>query len=501
MAYNKNIMRKYTLNEKFFSTWTPEMAYMLGFVAADGCLYKYVDKINSYLMSIQLNSKDRHILESFNNMIGSNRPIRTVSASTSITKSGKTYNKGEQSGFYINSFQIAQDLMRLHIHPRKSWTAEWPTDYPPEFMHHYVRGFFDGDGSIHLIKHPSQTSKYIGINFCGPEQYLLGLKAALEPIIGKPYGYMRPVKVKGGTYYQLVYSGAATIKKMMDWMYEGSTPETRLKRKHNIYTEFFKRFEGVELSQNDIQNASQKESEKWIVSAFDEEKSLTEWSLDPRCEVSRQTLYHRIIKCQMNPEDALTIPSGEVDSVNHGTDAPSNRSTLSWANVKEIRQLKATEELTNQEIADELEVSIHVINDVVSGRTWKDDSYVKTQSTQGITKFYEYEGAQMTLTQISSSTGIPKPTLDRRINKDGLSIKDATKSGRKESKKYNLPEVSRTGLTAEKVKEIRQDYLVGIVGKSAIDKHGLTKSRYIDIIGNRTWKEELVWWKSKSFVN
>lgn len=496
MVYNKNIMRKYALNEKFFSTWTPQMAYMLGFIAADGCLHKYVDKINSYLISIQLNSKDRHILESFNKMIGSDRPIRTIPKSESVAKNGKTYKKGEQSGWCINSAQIAQDLMRLHIHPRKSWTAEWPGDYPPEFMHHYVRGFFDGDGSIHLIKHPSQTSKYIGVNFCGPEQYLLGLKAALEPIIGKPYGYMRPVKVKSGIYYQLVYSGAATIKKMMDWMYEGSTPETRLKRKYDIYTEFFKRFEEIELSQNDIQNASQKESEKWIVSAFNEEKSLSEWSLDPRCEVSRQTLYHRIIKCQMNPEDALTIPSGEVDSVNHGADVPSNRSTLSWANVKEIRLLKATEELTNQEIADELEISIHIINDVVSGRTWKDDTYTKPQSAQGVTKFYEYNGTQMTLTQIAALTGVPKPTLDRRVNKDGMNITEATKIGRKESKTYDLPEVSRSGLTAEKVKEIRQDYLCGILGKLAMDKHGLTKSRYVDIIGNRTWKEELIWWKA-----
>ena len=471
------------------------MAYMLGFIAADGCLHKYTDKANSYLLSMHLHSKDRHILESFNQMIGSNRPMRVINASTSTTKDGKVYKNGEQSCLLINSVQIAQDLMRLHIHPRKSWTAEWPTDYPPEFMHHYVRGFFDGDGSIHLIKHPYQKSKYIGVNFCGPEQYLLGLKATLEPVIGKDYGYMRPIKVKGGTYYQLVYSGAATVKKMMDWMYEDSTVDTRLSRKYKIYKDFYHNIDDMELRQNNVVNPNNKESEKWIVSAFDEEKSLTEWSLDPRCEVSRQALYHRIIKCQMNPEDALTIPSGEVDSVNHGADVPSNRSTLSWANVKEIRQLKATEELTNQEIADELEISIHIVNSVVSGRTWKDDSCIKKQSTQGVTKFYKYNGVQMTLTQISLLCGVPKPTLNRRINKHGMSIAEATKTGRKESKTYNLSEVSRTGLTSEKVKEIRQDYLDGIIGKSSMTKHELNKSRYVDIISNRTWKEENIWWR------
>jgi predicted DNA-binding transcriptional regulator AlpA len=487
-------MRIYTLNEEFFSTWTPEMAYMLGFIAADGCLHKYVDRANSYGLSMNLHSKDRHILESFNNMIGSNRPIGIVPATTSLAKNGKTYNKAELSVWRINSFKIAQDLMRLHIHPRKSWTAEWPTDYPSEFMSHYVRGFFDGDGCIHLIKHPSQKSKYIGVNFCGPEQYLLGLKATLEPIIGKPYGYMRPVKVKGGTYFQLVYSGAATIKKLMDWMYEDSAPEMRLLRKYRIYKDFYRNIDDATLRQNDLTVPHWKDVEKWLVEIFDEEKSISDWASDERCQVSRQTLYHRIIKCQMNPKDAMLIPAGDVESVNHRADVPSNRATLSWANVKEIRQLKKVANLSNAQIAKDLDVSIHIVADVLMGRTWQDDTYVPVKSSQGRVQHYQYNGEQMTLTQISALCGVSKPTLDRRL-KDGMSMSEATKNGRKESKEYNLPEVSRTGLTAGKVKEIRQDYLDGVKGIAAYEKHDLKKSHYMDIILNRTWKEDNIWWK------
>jgi len=470
------------------------MAYMLGFIAADGCLYKYTTGINTYRLSIGLHSKDQHILKSFNDMIGSNRPL----VISEPKQTGK-YISGEQSTLLVNSVQIAQDLMRLHVHPRKSWTAEWPTDYPEEFLHHYVRGFFDGDGSIHLIKHPSQKSKYIGVNFCGPEQYLLGLKEALEPVIGKPYGYMRPVKVKGGTYYQLVYSGAATVKKMMDWMYEGSTPETRLKRKYSIYKDFYRNIDDASLRQNDVTIFTEKSIEKWLVDIFDEEKSISDWASDPRCVVSRHTLYHRIVKSQMNPEDALTIPSGEVESVNHAPEIPSNRATLSWANVKEIRDLKSATEMTNKEVAEALEVSINIVNDIISGRSWQDDNYLAPQKSQRVTKFYEYNGQQMTLTLISESCGIPKPTLDRRL-RDGMSMEEATKQGRKESKKYDLPEVSRTGLTSEKIKEIRQDYSDGVRGKAAYEKHALTKSRYMDIVLNRTWKEEEAWWKESSMV-
>jgi len=488
-------MRKYTLNENFFSRWSPEMAYMLGFIAADGNIHHVKGNKVITRLTISLNSKDKYILESFNQMFGDiTRPLYVTPKSTY-----EGYVKGETCALVIHSAQIAQDLMRLHIHPRKSWTAEWPTDYPEEFMHHYVRGFFDGDGSIHLIKHPSQKSKYIGVNFCGPEQYLLGLKKALEPVIGKSYGYMRPVKVKGGTYYQLVYSGAATVKKMMDWMYQGSTSETRLKRKHHIYQEFFRDIDDATLKQNNILNPNDKESEKWLFEAFNEEKSLSMWVEDLRCVVSRQTLYHRIVKCQMNPEDALTIPSGEIKSLNHADNVPSNRATLSWANVKEIRNMKLTEDVTNQEIANELQVSLNVVNDVVSGRSWMDESYVPKASIQGQTKYYDFNGEKLTLTQISKSCGVSKPTLDRRL-KEGLSMVEATKAERKESKAYNLPEISRTGLTVDKVRAIRQDYLDGIKGKVAYEKHDLTKSRYMDIILNRTWKEESVWWKDPLMV-
>lgn len=429
-------------------------------------------------------------------MIGSNRPIRTTAAKSFLDTNGKTYTRKEQSIFAINSTKIANDLMKLHIHPRKSWTAEWPTDYPEEFMHHYVRGFFDGDGSIHLIKHPSQASKYIGVNFCGPEQYLLGLKAVLERVIGKPYGYMRPIKVKGGVYYQLVYSGAATIKKMMDWMYKDSTQETRLKRKHHIYTEFFKRFDGVELKQNDIQNPSKKVTEKWLITAFDEEKSISEWADDERCVVNRQTLYYRIINLEMNPEDALTIESGEVESVNHAADVPSNRATLSWANVKEIRQLKQSENLTNEAIAGKLGISVYIVNDIVRGRTWKDDAYEAPDTNAYAAKYYEYDGKSRTLTELATLTGVPKQTIDRRL-RSGMTIEDAVNAERKKPEAYNRP-TSVTGLTAEKVFEIREDYRNGLRGKTVMEKYDLTKSRYMDIVLNRTWKSDAVWWKEYS---
>lgn len=38
MKYKKLRKRKYTINEFYFSKWSHDMAYILGFIMADGCI-------------------------------------------------------------------------------------------------------------------------------------------------------------------------------------------------------------------------------------------------------------------------------------------------------------------------------------------------------------------------------------------------------------------------------------------------------------------------------
>lgn len=47
------------------------------------------------------------------------------------------------------------------------------------------------------------------------------------------------------------------------------------------------------------------------VKAFDEEKTLELWALDPRCSVPAQTIYHRICDLGWSNEDAITLKYGK----------------------------------------------------------------------------------------------------------------------------------------------------------------------------------------------
>lgn len=59
-----NFKRKHNVNENYFDNWSPNIAYILGFITADG--------YNSYRgLEITVNVKDISVLEFIRNEIGS----------------------------------------------------------------------------------------------------------------------------------------------------------------------------------------------------------------------------------------------------------------------------------------------------------------------------------------------------------------------------------------------------------------------------------------------
>lgn len=63
-------LRRYTVNEDYFKTWSASMAYVLGFFAADGCLPKD-------LQLVSFSQKDPKILEDIREELQSTHPIKT----------------------------------------------------------------------------------------------------------------------------------------------------------------------------------------------------------------------------------------------------------------------------------------------------------------------------------------------------------------------------------------------------------------------------------------
>ncbi|WP_407701372.1 helix-turn-helix domain-containing protein [Virgibacillus senegalensis] len=125
--------RKYSLNEDYFKSWSDNMVYILGFFAADGNLPKDTQ-------TVSFSQKDPAILDKIKKEMNSNQPLY----------------KNEKTGVYVlnlNSKVLKHDLMKIHgFQPNKSAILEFP-EVPEQFLHHFIRGYFDGDGFVNYSKY------------------------------------------------------------------------------------------------------------------------------------------------------------------------------------------------------------------------------------------------------------------------------------------------------------------------------------------------------------
>lgn len=120
--------RQYDVWDAAFRVLTPEAAYWLGFLMADGCVH------DETKITLALATKDRDHLEKFRGFLKSDlRPIQTVPQTNSCS-------------LKIHSRQIVIDLERYGIVPRKSLiaVAKGGVESEPGFW----LGLLDGDGSI-----------------------------------------------------------------------------------------------------------------------------------------------------------------------------------------------------------------------------------------------------------------------------------------------------------------------------------------------------------------
>ena len=205
---------KYKINHKFFSEWTNESAYVLGLIASDGCVN---EGKNHY--SVEISSNDKSMLENVRKL---------MQFTKNVEKSRETFR------LRIDNPVIYQDIINKGITHRKSKTLKFPK-MPEEIQEHFIRGFFDGDGSIFRLK-----GKRIIVKFtCFSPPFLEVLQEVLIQKLG--------VKKKKNHDGSIVYSTKEALT-ILEWMYQNSIKETRLDRKYERYL----KYKGDENSRIDI---------------------------------------------------------------------------------------------------------------------------------------------------------------------------------------------------------------------------------------------------------
>jgi DNA-binding transcriptional regulator WhiA len=128
-------------DESYFeSIDTEKKAYFLGLIAADGSVNK-PKKRNRYTFSLELLETDKYLIEELANELGYPKSkIKTYSRP----------NRKNTSKLVIHSERFADSLIKYGIISGKCRTFRLPriSHSDPSLFRHFLRGFYDGDGSI-----------------------------------------------------------------------------------------------------------------------------------------------------------------------------------------------------------------------------------------------------------------------------------------------------------------------------------------------------------------
>lgn len=219
--------RKYKLNENYFdSIDTEKKAYFLGLLYADGC-----NSNNS--ITIGLQTLDKNILEIFKNDIKTDINIK-------VEKISEKYpSRQDRCILYLNSKKLCSKLTNLGCFPRKSLILKFPkeTQVPKNLLKHFIRGYFDGDGCVSLIK---SGGKYLDmfVNICSSLEFCESLKTFIESELNINCGIYKLNKKSNKNTRQLKIGGTQQSYKFLNWLYKESS--VYLDRKYDKFKNFYK---------------------------------------------------------------------------------------------------------------------------------------------------------------------------------------------------------------------------------------------------------------------
>lgn len=187
---------------------TPEKAYALGFLIADGHVYKSGDRVE-----LGVKEADSAILAAITEAIGISVPLRVMLNS---------YDKSRYIRVSLGGRMMAEDLAKHGLRNNKSKTAVYPV-VPAELEGDLARGIWDGDGWI------------------GPYQFeLIGTSALLDGVVAaaeRNTGCQLRRRMSGKeNRYHYAY-GTRRDTAILHWMYSGAS--IAMKRKQEKFLTYW----------------------------------------------------------------------------------------------------------------------------------------------------------------------------------------------------------------------------------------------------------------------
>jgi hypothetical protein len=157
------------------------------------------------------------------------KPLYKGKARESTFKNGQIAHTKPNYHLVIENKHIADTLSSYGCTPRKTNTLEFP-NINANLIPHFIRGYFDGDGSVCLFGKEPHISAYISITstrkFCEKIKEICENSINIEAsILEKDY--------QANNIVELRFRSVTPSIKFLGWIYKDST--IHLERKYNRY--------------------------------------------------------------------------------------------------------------------------------------------------------------------------------------------------------------------------------------------------------------------------
>lgn len=201
---------KKAVDSNFFNEWNEKCAYWLGFIFADGHL--------SIDGGLDICIKDKEHIEKFKADIKSNHKI-----------SIRTINDTNYYRINIRDKTIASRLNELGVVHDKTYGWNVP-DIPDEYLPHFIRGLYDGDGNLNV--RGSQSAFRI---ICYDRTVL---ETLMNRIIENVKEVENHIRIYEYDYKipELNISSKASLNAFLKWLYRDAT--VYLDRKYKKYLDY-----------------------------------------------------------------------------------------------------------------------------------------------------------------------------------------------------------------------------------------------------------------------
>ena len=226
---------KIHINQKFFKSWSPAMAYVLGFIFTDGNLLPSSSKDPQYqnnpMSRFSIVQKEPEILHKI-------LALMECDAKLYVTKQ-PLYK------IQITNEEMYDDLLQFGLKPNKSLSIEFP-NIPEPYVRHFIRGCWDGDGSVYC---EGNSPNYPCASFVsGSRLFVEGILKQLI-ILGLPRNIIHSAKNRKSFYFRYRGPDCAALYHVL---YDEVPESMYLNRKQNLFKAIADRFEGSSVIRNTL---------------------------------------------------------------------------------------------------------------------------------------------------------------------------------------------------------------------------------------------------------